>query len=191
MRLPSAALRVCMLHALATAIVCKTSARDSEIPAVLLQELSIAEFASKLTANGIVTAQDLRDLNSDDMKALGIKIGGRNRVIKWQRRPQRTLSTADVALINGMVVVDYNNLSARKLIKQRQSMQPLLIHNGFDPRMKKLMKQFSDQSKLAKILPRIVPKHRFWQGYLQGVKWSPNPKFAEWDDKAKVRHNIL
>ena len=51
----------------------------------VLSDLSMAEYAPTLQAEGIDTVQDLLNLTKEDLIELGLKMGPRNRVLKWQQ----------------------------------------------------------------------------------------------------------
>eukprot|EP01043_Picozoa_sp_COSAG02_P006525 COSAG02_NODE_187_length_30377_cov_3.636271_2_plen_1415_part_00 len=51
--------------------------------ATLLEDLGIAQYASKLSGENIHTAAVLRELTDSDLKELGFKMGDRKLVLKW------------------------------------------------------------------------------------------------------------
>ena len=51
----------------------------------VLERLSITQYAPALRAEDIGSPSDLAALSGDDMEALGLRIGARNRLRAWQR----------------------------------------------------------------------------------------------------------
>ena len=49
----------------------------------LLRELNIEKYADALADEEVHSAEDLKQLTAEDIKEIGLKIGARNRVLKW------------------------------------------------------------------------------------------------------------